>query len=170
MKTWLLGLTCLLLASCGGNAEQATGASDSFLAFPADFQSFRTWQSFHSDGPDPVKFPTVAGPRMMYVNKMPPKGSKTYPVGTMIVEVHEDGDKRIFARVKRGGGFNEGGALDWEWFELAEQDGKVLINWRGFGPPAGENYGGDKTGCNACHGLFKDNDFVGEAKLQLSNL
>jgi hypothetical protein len=164
-----LFVIAMSVIGCGGSADPETASSETFLAFPAHFQDFRTWTAIHSDGPDPVKFPTVAGARTLYVNKLPPKGSRTYPIGTIIVEVHDDGDARIFARVKRGGGFNSDGALDWEWFELAEENGKVLVNWRGFGPPVGESYGGDKTGCNNCHTSFKDNDFVGSAKLQLSS-
>jgi hypothetical protein len=169
MRSWLLFFFALSSIGCGGSAEPETSSSETFLAFPANFQDFRSWTSIHSDGPDPAKFPEVAGARTLYVNKLPPKGSKVYPVGTIIVEVHDDGDARIFARVKRGGGFNSDGALDWEWFELAEESGKVIVNWRGFGPPVGETYGGDKTGCNNCHSSFRDNDFVGSAKLQLSS-
>ena len=72
--------------------------------------------------------------------------------------------------VKRGGGFNSG-APGWEWFDLQLlDDGKdgVSIVWRGFGPPAGDTYGGDATsGCNTCHTAC-DNDAVCAKPLALS--
>ena len=53
---------------------------------------------------------------------------------------------------KRGLGYNATGARNWEWFELAESPDRVLIVWRGVGPPTNDSYGGDPNGgCNACH-------------------
>lgn len=175
MKSGLL-LAIVLAAiagACGGSAESnQTTTGDTFLAFATTFQGFRGWTSVHSDGPDPIKFSSIAGPRTEYINRLPARGATAFPVGTVIVEVHEGGDGKIFARVKRGGGFNSSGALDWEWFELAEAaTGEVTITWRGFGPPVGESYGGDATGgCNGCHSGFRDNDYVASPKLQLSSL
>mgnify|MGYP001550112068 CR=1 FL=1 len=71
--------------------------------------------------------------------------------------------------MKRGGDFNGGGAKNWEWFELTENP--VTIVWRGFGPPVGDTYGGDRNGCNSCHVTCgSTNDYVCSAQLQLGSL
>lgn len=164
-----------LVGSCSGGAAApgAGPASDSFLAFTSTFADFRKWESFHSDGPAAGTMPAdVLGPRTQYLKARPPKGSTSFPVGTIIVEARESGAKNIFAGVKRGGGYNAG-APDWEWFELSEAaDGTVTILWRGVGPPSGEIYGGDPNGgCNSCHATCgAGNDYVCSPKLQLSQL
>ena len=93
--------------------------------------------------------------------------------GTIIVKEPSDGDlttRQIFAMVKRGGDFNPTGAVNWEWFELQNVDSAtVQIVWRGFGPPAGETYGGNPAFCNGCHVIAADNDDVWSSALQLSN-
>jgi hypothetical protein len=165
------GLACAAIA-CGLAAcsTEAEPPPDTFLAFSTTFAPFRTWTSFHSDGPpdDGTFTPDVLGPRTQYINKLPPAGSHEFPVGTVIVEARESADMKIFAGVKRGGGFNSGGAANWEWFEL--QDAPVIIVWRGVGPPAGEMYGGDPDGgCNACHmQCGAGNDHVCSPKLSLA--
>ncbi|HEY5952554.1 MAG TPA: hypothetical protein VIV40_43945 [Kofleriaceae bacterium] len=139
----------LMLMGCGTEEPAQTG--DSFLAFSSSFADFRGWASFHSDGPvdDGTLDPESLGARMLYINEPPPADSTEYPIGTIIVEARETGAQNIFAKVKRGGGYNRGGARDWEWFELVENP--VTIVWRGLGPPNGESYGGDPNACNACH-------------------
>ena len=144
-----------------------------FIAFRTTFQPFRTWTSFHDDGPpDDGTFPAdVLGPRTQYVNRLPPHGSKEFPMGTVIVEARESGAMEIFAGVKRGGDFNVTGAKNWEWFELSEDAGEVLIVWRGYGPPSNESYGGDPNGgCNACHTTCgAGNDYVCSPSLRLAS-
>lgn len=164
------------LVSCAGTGDPGADAPDTFLAFTSTFAKFRTdFHSFHSDGPaDDGTFPAdVLGPRTQYINTLPPKGAKEFPVGTVIVEARENASKKIFAGVKRGGGFNAGGATNWEWFELGEDPATkvVTITWRGVGPPVGDMYGGDPNGgCNACHAKCgANNDFVCSAALQLSS-
>jgi hypothetical protein len=158
------------LAACGGGGGNESDAPESFLAFSSTFVPFRSWTSFHSDGPrdDGTVTPDVLGPRTQYINKLPPAGSHEFPVGTVIVEARESADMKIFGAVKRGGGFNSGGAANWEWFEL--QDPPVVIVWRGVGPPAGEMYGGDPDGgCNACHAQCGSrNDYICSPKLSLA--
>jgi len=157
------------LAACGGGG--GGDPPDVFLAFSTTFAPFRSWTSFHSDGPadDGTVTPDVLGPRTQYINQAPAHGAAEFPVGTVIVEARESGERKIFAGVKRGGGFNAGGAADWEWFELAEQP--VTIVWRGVGPPLGDTYGGDPNGgCNACHTKCAGNDYVCSAKLALGSL
>ena len=171
-----------LALGCGAGAEATDDAGPAidatpptFVAFPSTFQSFRTWTSFHSDGPpDDGTFPAdVLGPRTQYINQPPPHGATAFPIGTVIVEVRESGSMLIFAGVKRGGGYNAGGATDWEWFELTEDPagGAVAIAWRGLAPPSNDTYGGFPSGgCNACHeACGADNDYVCSPYLQLAS-
>ena len=161
-------LAAAVLGACGSGGGPGD-ASETFLAFSSTFAPFRTWLSFHSDGPasDGTVPPDVLGPRTQYINLPPPHGASEFPVGTVIVEARESGDHKIFAAVKRGGGFNTGGATNWEWFELT--DAPVTIVWRGVGPPIGDTYGGDPNGgCNACHARCgASNDYVCSPRLAL---
>jgi hypothetical protein len=169
MRVFGLAGLVLSLGSCGSDAQSDPPPNATYLAFASSFADFRSWTARHSDGPADKSFPPdVLGPRTQYINRAPAKGSTSFPVGTIIVESRESGAKNIFAMVKRGGGFNESGARDWEWFELVESGSAVTIKWRGFGPPLGEVYGGDASGgCNACHTRFASNDYVASAQLQL---
>jgi hypothetical protein len=177
MRTaWLLLVT---LVACEGHGAAPApppppppGPGDTFLAFASTFQGFRTWPSFHSDGPPAGSYPEdVLGPRTQYINRRPAHGLKTFPVGTVIVEARESGARKIFAAVKRGGGYNARGALDWEWFELNEAaDGDVSLAWRGLGPPAGQTYGhGGASTCNECHANCPVNDSICSAQLELAS-
>jgi hypothetical protein len=158
------------LGACGSGGGPGD-ASETFLAFSSTFAAFRSWPSFHSDGPvnDGTFPPDVLGPRTQYINLPPPHGATEFPVGTLIVESRESGTQKIFAAVKRGGGFNTGGATNWEWFELS--DAPVTIVWRGVGPPIGDTYGGDPNGgCNACHiKCGANNDYVCSPRLALGS-
>lgn len=174
MSRKALSVVCLTaaLAACGsgGGDTGTTDAPQVFLAFTQTFAPFRTWPSFHSDGPadDGTFTPDVLGPRMQFINMVPPHGATEFPIGTVIVEERENGSGKFFGAVKRGGNFNITGAVNWEWFEIA--DNPVTIVWRGFGPPAGEMYGGDPDGgCNSCHvKCGAGNDFICSPKLQLA--
>jgi hypothetical protein len=174
-----LRLTAVLVAgACGHDAQPpvavAADSNETFVAFPATFQAFRTWPSVHDDGPadDGTFTVDVLGPRTQYLSAPPPHGAKEFPVGTIIVEARESGLKLILAGVKRGGGYNAGGATNWEWFGLAEDPTShaVSINWRGLAPPVG-GYGGIPTGgCNSCHqSCGATNDFVCSPELQLAS-
>src|SRR5262249_18427728 len=124
-----LWIAIAALAGCGGGGGGSGDAPNNLIAFTSTFEPFRTWTSFHSDGPvDDGTFPAIAvGPRTQYINHLPPHGATEFPIGTVIVEARDNG--KTFAGVKRGGGFNGGGAVNWEWFELAENP--VSITWRG---------------------------------------
>jgi hypothetical protein len=145
------------IAGCGGDSkDSSTQSSDTacFVALASDFAPFKSWTSNHYDAPTDIAGNVhVAGPRTEYYNRAPDKGAKAFPVGTIIVKVIETTDTsahHVFAMVKRGCGFNENGAKDWEWFELSDKND---ILWRGVIPPSGDNYNGDPTGgCNSCHG------------------
>jgi hypothetical protein len=143
-----------------------------YIAMERDFQNFRAWGS--ASVPDsPGEGQThPKGARHVYVNALPTTGRSEFPVGTMIVkEAAPDGSGRVrlFAMVKRGGGFNASGASGWEWFELEEHaEQGVHILWRGLGAPDGESYGGDPEGtCNSCHRRGEHSDFVKSAALSL---
>ena len=159
------------LSACrgaGGSGGPGDAAPSTFLAFTTTFADFRSWPSFHSDGPasDGTVPVDVLGPRTQYIRQVPPHGAGEFPVGTVIVEARESGARKIFGAVKRGGGFNGGGAADWEWFELSESP--VTIVWRGVGPPLGDTYGGDPDGgCNACHARCAANDYICSPRLAL---
>ncbi|MGZ3423394.1 MAG: hypothetical protein ACXWUG_26300 [Polyangiales bacterium] len=158
----------------------ADAGATSFLAFERDFQGFRVWEKF-SFAETSDAFPAhLGGPRDVYLNKRPPKGSKEFPVGTIIVKEVIDGgpftDRIIFARVKRGSAFNPDGN-GWEWFQLKNRaDSSTAIVWRGLGPPDGDpeaglpGYLGNADGCTPCHKGAANNDLVLAPPLQLSSL
>jgi Cytochrome P460 len=137
------------------------------IANAASFTGYRMWQKV----PLPPATPDVegvhTGPRSVYVNYVPAKGTATeFPIGTVIVKEMENNDdirqRRVFATVKRGGDYNTGAVLNWEWFEITPlPNGQALIKWRGVNPPEGESYSRSKEGgCNGCHMSAKDNDFI----------
>ncbi len=167
----------IALAGCGNTVvpDARPDSDETFVAFVNTFADFRQWPSVHDLGPadDGTYAPVVLGPRTQYLNQAPRSGSKTFPVGTVIVEARENSQMLILAAAKRGGNFNSGGAADWEWFELAEDpDSKaVSITWRGTAAPSGTSYGGIPTGdCNTCHvGCGYYNDYVCSPELQLGS-
>lgn len=161
-----------LLAGCGGGEADPTTGGGVFVAFPRDFDGFRGWTSFEL-GADQDDGVTVAGNRKAYLNKIPPTGSTSFPVGTVIVKTIGEETAmpgQTFAMAKRGEPFNAMGAVGWEWFELTEIAGAPpAIRWRGVTPPAGEMYAGIAGGaCNVCHAMGSANDFVPSAELSLS--
>jgi hypothetical protein len=182
----LAGLAVATLAACGSGEEVESGPS--FIAFAPSFAGFHDWPASQAGRPDagpdepplPDAGPPADGgvhdetvPKTVYI-KLPEGEPVTteFPVGTMIVKEVDGGElttRKIFAMVKRGGGYNKDGAKNWEWFELENLDAQTArIRWRGVGPPAGELYGGDKGGCNPCHGQAIANDYVMSATLDLS--
>ncbi len=176
-----LGVAFALACACSsdGSAPDA-GSSGEFIAYAGAFDGFHDWYSVPATGPADVgdaMTNTVHAlqPLQAYINHLPPHGSTTFPVGTIIVKEVNSGDldsRQIFAMVKRGGGFNSAGALDWEWFELQNTSNPALpvaIIWSGFGPPMGETYGGNMATCNNCHEGAQSNDYVWTQALQLSS-
>jgi hypothetical protein len=148
---------------------------DTFIALSKDFQGFRSWGSIEL-GQRPAQGEThVEGELRAFVNALPLPESREFPVGTIIVkenlasqEESPGKGKKMFAMVKRGGGFNAQGAVGWEWFEIIDGDWGVAISWRGLGAPDGEGYGGDPLGsCNSCHEMGHQNDYVLSKALSL---
>jgi hypothetical protein len=159
------------LCACGAATQSTTTTDGPFIALQRDFAGFEDWEPFSfeqtADGPA-----HLAGPRTVYLNHRPPRGSTTFPIGTILVKsIKPPGaDEQILAMVKRGAGFNQNGATGWEWFELQRSaQGAPVIVWRGVGPPAGENYSQTGTSCNDCHSAGSDNDFVRSEPLSLKN-
>jgi hypothetical protein len=158
----------------GAHAADPAPRAEPFVAFERDFAVFRDWDRVETGPANPQGITHVAGKRRVYVNARPAagRGVSTFPVGTMLIkEILEGAEEghRIFAMVKRGGGYNAQGARGWEWFELAARgDGSLAIVWRGINAPQGEDYGGDpQGGCNDCHGRAGKNDFVRSPGLRL---
>ncbi len=177
----------LATAACGGAGDPGESGPN-FIAFAPDFAGFHDWPSSVAGAPDAgpgqpepadagvfsdggVHDPAVA--KTVFI-KLPVGAvvDSEFPLGTIIVKEIDGGElttRKIFAMVKRGGGYNRSGATNWEWFELENIDAaSARIRWRGVGPPAGEMYGGDKGGCNPCHSQAIANDFVMSATLDLS--
>jgi hypothetical protein len=179
MRTAVI-IGALLVAGCSAPAGDTSSSDGAFVAYAADFAGFRTWEQTPGVAPGAPQPPEAndagvhAGTLTTYMNKRPAHGSTAFPVGTMIVKEPSSGaldQRRIFAMVKRGGGYDTAGATDWEWLELRNvDDAHVAIVWRGIGPPSGEQYGGSPNACNDCHGLAKKNDFVWTQGLSLSSM
>jgi hypothetical protein len=158
------------LAALGGSAclddklaEMPDGGQPTaFLAQTEDFTHYEDWMSFneddaHGDG---------SGTTTVYLNKLPPKGATSFPVGTIVVKTMQATDGSMFsihAMAKRGNGFNSAGARGWEFFELAlNPKGVPFYLWRGVNPPTGEQYRAilsknnvqastPELKCNDCH-------------------
>jgi len=168
-------LVFALSLACG-TASTSPPSQGTFVALASDFQPYASWTSYYvGDVPDPNGV-DLSGPRTVYINKLPPHGATEFPVGTMLVKVIETQPDpttwQMFALVKRGGGFDQDGAPNWEWFGLStDATGQVFIDWRGTGPPPDGGYGGitDALSCVFCHVNAKSNDYVQTPALRLSN-
>jgi hypothetical protein len=167
IKIGMVAAGTLAFAGCGQDATIAP----TFIAYAKDFQGFEKWPSETFDDPAPGGATHVAGVRTVYLNHAPDAGATEFPLGTIIVKRTSDG--KMFAQVKRGGGYNLAGAKNWEWFEIGENaTGTVYIQWGATFPPPGEAYGGDPNGCNMCHtaGNAATNDYVIAPGLSLKGL
>lgn len=176
----------LLALSCGGSGTDDGGSAGSCtstvpaegseapevcLAFAQDFAGYHSWPSFDTSQDAELVGIHDGSVINEYINRLPESGSAQFPVGTLIVKEATGGTipHEIFAMGKRGGSYNPD-TPGWEWFELENIESagdKVKVIWRGFGPPLGENYGGDpNAGCNSCH-TECGNDGVCAKALQL---
>lgn len=154
----------LASAACAVDASPSP-APQTFIAFGDSFADYRSWPSFEITVDAAPGNDHLVGPRRVFYNQLPPAGAAGFPVGTILVKESGDGPlptRHVFAMVKRGGGFNASGAVDWEWFELVhDTSGHVIMMWRGEGPPNGDAYGAGTTGgCNSCHGGAPKTDYV----------
>jgi hypothetical protein len=179
-----------------GDGGGDSASDECYVAFAADFQSYKSWQHYHLTAPfslEPaagspgrpdggVNLVHMSGPRDVYINRCPPAGATEFPVGTIIVKeialasLPPGSPPAVFAQVKRGCGFNSAGASGWEWFDLLTPDngggaGPVTIIWNGLTPPQSQSYGGDPTECNTCHAAMgADNDSIITSALNLKDL
>jgi hypothetical protein len=148
----------------GSNLD--AGLSGGFIALDRDFAPFKQWNAF-------VLPLTDAGQKTDYLNALPPHGSTSFPVGTIIVKERIDptlpGGSELDAMVKRGGGFNPD-ASGWEFFML-QYDSTMTpyITWRGTGTANPTGYGGSPLSCSQCHSISSSNDYVQSAPLWLTN-
>lgn len=168
--------TALLAAACSssGASTSDAGAPTTFVAYASSFDNFHQWSSAPATAADDAGDGLHGlGPLRVYWNEAPPHGATAFPVGTIIVKETEESDvtqRTVFAMVKRGGGFNSGGANGWEWFSLLDDtDGSVTLLWRGVVAPPGQTYANQAIGdCNGCHVQAAANDSVWDSALQLS--
>lgn len=184
MKLKTAALACCVLATSAACERRGKprplpprAAGVAFVAFERDFTGFRGWEALPVPERSTAQGIThVAGRRREWINGRPGVGAREFPVGTILVKEIESGmpeGHKVFAMVKRGGGYNAEGAKGWEWFELFERDdGSVGITWRGINAPEGESYGsGDPLGgCNGCHETATANDYVKAAAAELGTL
>lgn len=150
---------------------------DVFIALGSDFEGYQDWIVFdRSNDPVPPAHPTIRS--VIYANRLPGPGATEFPIGTIFVRTHEDGDDPtqwdVHAMAKRGGGFNAGGARGWEFFGLRfSASRQAFIDWRGEGPGGtSDGYSPDDSGvflgCNHCHGAVPANDSVLSPVLDLA--
>jgi hypothetical protein len=172
------------VAACSGGSGSVPADAGPFIALVSDLKGFHGWQAYDA-GNQVVDQIHNTDFRTVYIActkqpgfdcHAPRHGQTSFDVGTMIVkesDPHDGGPPEIFAMAKRGGGFNDAGAADWEWFTLLDAgtaaEDNVQIVWRGDGPPQGSTYGASHESCNECHSLSVDNDFVASPPLQLTN-
>jgi hypothetical protein len=174
VQTWavLARFALAALAALGGVAcldDKLAGMPDggqgqpiAFVAQTEDFTGYEDWMSFNEDD----KHGDGAGTTTVYLNKLPPTGATSFPVGTIVVKTMQATDGSMFtihAMAKRGNGFNSAGARGWEFFELAlNPKGVPFYLWRGVNPPTGEQYRAilsknnvqastPELKCNDCH-------------------
>jgi hypothetical protein len=185
-ENWLLSaLFALLAAGCldhelePDDREGTGGAAAVFIAQQRDFADFEDWTAFETEVS--AEHGGAKGVVMEYLSVMPEPDSDAFPVGTMIaktIETEEGMAPAIHAMAKRGGTFNQRGALGWEFFELQKNaKGTPVIVWRGAQPPDGERYKNllnpdanmMEADCNGCH-ADSHNDAVLSDVLSLSAL
>jgi hypothetical protein len=170
-----------LLAACG----EAAVPTGEYVAIERDFAGFDAWTRFDR-GAQPVGPSHPDGETFVYANHLPPRGSSAFPVGTILVRMTRPADPssdpstwEVHAMAKRGGGYNDDGALGWEYFDLQLEiaaDGSRVprIRWRGEDQTTGDGYtvpdGGVIFSCDHCHATAVDNDFVLGPELDLDSL
>lgn len=159
--------------SCAEYEPRTLPTREPFIALERDFQDYQRWPEVDLAHRPAVSDAHASEDAREWVSHLPPPGSKTFPVGTIFVKTVKSSHasvRDIFAMVKRGGGYNQRGALGWEWFELRQREDDTLgIVWRGVNPPTGEGYSGDPLGgCNGCHQMAVKNDYVHAAPITLA--
>jgi hypothetical protein len=145
-----------------------------FIGLERDFESFLSWPQL-SLGAGPHVIADTPGEKTVYINALPVSGDTEYRVGTIIVKTVAPNEFKtswqVHAMAKRGSGFNEKGAYEWEFFDLQlDETGVPRMIWRGEEAPDGESYrttlvssDGEETvierDCNDCH-ITSNNDAI----------
>ncbi|MEI9937539.1 MAG: cytochrome P460 family protein [Pseudomonadota bacterium] len=190
-RTIVMTLACAALTGslplgatgCQKPTQRALPAGGAFIALERDFQGFEGWTKINLTDRPALGAAHAAGDAHEYINRLPPAGSKTFPVGTILVKTMKSERRSadagapepgtdVFAMVKRGAGYNGRGTPGWEWFELRPRADETFgIVWRGVNAPAGEGYGREVSGgCNDCHQKAAKNDYVQALALTLSEI
>lgn len=154
----------LSLVACATEPPAPVGPR---IAFGRDFEGFTGWRAYPLE-PDSITEAHLSSVnRWVYIDRAPPPAGEPFELGTIVVKAVEDGPPSswvVHAMVKRGGGYNPGGSVDWEFFDLhVRDDGQVDIAWRGTGDGAAayiDPLSGDALPCNSCHALAPESDFV----------
>jgi hypothetical protein len=175
----LLAAGCLDHELAPDDSEVSGSPAAVFIAQQGDFADYEDWTAFEIEVS--AEHGSAKGVVTEYLSKMPEPDSDAFPIGTMIaktIETEEGLAPEIHAMVKRGGTFNQRGALGWEFFELQKNSkGTPVIIWRGTQPPSGERYKNllnpdantMEADCNGCH-ADSANDAVLSDVLSLSAL
>jgi hypothetical protein len=148
--------------------EQADAPrTEPFIALASDFATFESWPSVEVE-PFDIAGGHRVGPTRVYLDgDLPPEGER-FAVGTILIKTVEDGPPEtweVHAMAKRGGEYNIGGAVGWEYFDIVlTAEGEPLINWRGEGDPGDPgnyvNDAGEIIACNDCHLFATSRDHV----------
>ncbi len=163
------GLLAVLVASTGCAADVGTATPrDPFIALARDLDGFRSWPNIFLEEPFTLDGGHRVGTSHVFVNGEVPPDGQPFALGTILVKTVEDGDPstwEIHAMVKRGGGYNAAGAIDWEWLDVALTDaGEPIIAWRGEGsaadPGAYVTASGENIPCNSCHVYAMRRDYA----------
>jgi hypothetical protein len=157
-----LAAVASLIVFCvaGCEAGNGSGNDDVYIASQSDFASYAGWEKFTLGIAMNTGHPV--GTEYGFRNQKPVNGA--YPVGSVLVKEIDITDVpqqwELFALMKRGGGYNGGGAKDWEFATLRLNEDLVpIIVSRGANPAdsdsQGHGYAGsaDGTTCNRCHGI-----------------
>jgi len=173
---------CALVACAPDNHEDDADAdAGEWTPLPSDCANYETtWTSYDLGG---ITDAGVAAdvcahvldvPRVAYINKVPPHGSTSFPVGTMIIKqiqmTPDPSTWQIFAMAKRGGDYDPGsGCVGWEWYGIDPPDdaGSCRFQWSGTQPTGSEAYASCGP-CANCHSAAQTNDCVIAPELSLS--
>ena len=164
-----LGVAALAMACAGppgpADMDASVEAGQGYVALSRDFADYQSWQRYDLGYSEAKGHP--AGNRVVYLSVPGPLVNGRFPIGTRMVKaITLNGTPttvEYVGAVKRGGGFNGQGAVDWEFFLLRATDAGLGVLARGvnpsFGP--GDNYGGGAN-CNDCHAApgTELNDYV----------
>ncbi len=175
MLRWTTPVLLALLAPAYSGQpfdRSPTHGAAEFVAVASDFSELLQWP--HVDLGVIAVGGHPEGHRHVYANRMLHSSERRYPIGSIVVKVVERGhsmrDWDVVAMVKRGGGFNSEGAVDWEFFVLViERSGRVRIAGRGEQPQSDhpDEYLAGDVGCNDCHGTRDARELDGMLSLQM---